>query len=467
MLIGTNDLGQNYETNTVIARLDGLISNITTNRPNAKVIVANLLPRGDNIEPLIETIFNPYVPGLVAQHAARGEQVYFWDMHSKFTTNDLDGTLHPNPTGYQKLGQQWFYAVNDLLAPCTSANLALNQVVTASSVDNAGDVASNAVDGNFNSFWGSAAAGHQWIYVDLGSLQNISRLRWVWTAAYATSYVVQVSTNATSWTTVYNTTLGTGGTNSVAFAPTNARYVRVFAEQAALSSGYGLAELQAYASRLVNLALNKTVTASSTLDPVNQPAANVVDGNTNSSWSAKSDDYEWIAIDLGSVQTVGGVQLNWQPSYGQSYEIQVSTDNVTWTRVYNTSSGTGGIENITFTAVNARYVRMYGLQRGTANGYSLSEFGVYAPQNSPASNQFQPLVYVPQLTPALGQNNTRLALSWSATAQQPYGVQYAANLTFPVWYDYEPQVINTGTVASILLPLTSPSQQFFRVKPAF
>jgi len=48
-----------------------------------------------------------------------------------------------------------------------------------------------------------------------------------------------------------------------------------------------------------------------------------------------------------------------------------------------------------------------------------------------------------------------------------YGIQYASDLAAPLWYDYEPQVIATGSVMSISWPIGNASQQFFRVKPAF
>jgi hypothetical protein len=51
---------------------------------------------------------------------------------------------------------------------------------------------------------------------------------------------------------------------------------------------------------------------------------------------------------------------------------------VDWSHVaYDQKDGKGGIEDITFPAVTARYVRMYGTQRNTAYGYSLFEFQIY------------------------------------------------------------------------------------------
>ena len=466
LLIGTNDIGQNDDPTNAIVRLDGLISHITTDCPNARLVVANLIPRSDiNYNNEINTLFNPFVPGLIAQHAANGEQVYFWDLHSQIALADTDG-LHPTPSGYIKIGKQWFDAINSLYASFTGLNLALKKSITASSVS-AGHVATNAVDGNPASYWFSASSDPQWISVDLGSVQNINRAKWIWTTTFGKSYQVQVSTNNVTWASVYTTTNGVGGTNSVAFSPTNARYVRIYGTVRGTGLGYGINEFQVYATPLLNLALNKSATASSTSDAVNLPASKAVDGNAFTHWSSTAHDVEWITVDLGSVQNVGWVRLNWDLAYGQSYEIQVSTDNLNWIPVYNTSSGTGGIEDISFTAVNARFVRMYGMQRGTTNGYSLNEFGIYRPLNAPANNQFQPMVSALNVTAFLNQSNSSIGLTWPSIVQQTYGIQFSATLNDPVWYDFEPQVTATSSVVNVLLPLGNQLQKFFRVKPAF
>jgi lysophospholipase L1-like esterase len=466
LLIGTNDIGQDYDPTNAIVRLDALISHITTDRPNARVIVANLLARSDATDNnMINTLFNPFVPGVVAQHVANGEQVYFWDLHAALTVADTDG-LHPIPSGYIKIGNQWFNAINNVYGPYTGFNLAFNKIATASSV-NGNNVPTNAVDGNASTYWSSVNSDPQWLSVDLGTVQNISRVRWVWTAAYGKSYQIQISTNNATWVSVYNTTGGVGGTNSVSFAPASARYVRIYGTARANGLGYGIYEFQVCATPLADLALNKPVTASSTSDAVNFPASKTVDGDPDTGWSSRANDAEWIAVDLGSVQSIGWVRLKWGAAYGQGYEIQVSTNNLSWSRVYNTASGTGGIEDISFTAANARYVRMYGMQRGTTNGYFLNEFCIYGSPNTPASTQFQPLAYVPGVKAAANQSNSSLALSWNSLAQQPYGIQFTTNLMAPVWYDYEPQVTATGNVANLLLPLYDGPQKFFRVKPAF
>ncbi len=85
---------------------------------------------------------------------------------------------------------------------------------------------------------------------------------------------------------------------------------------------------------------------------------------------------EWIYVDLGSVQPVGGVRLDWEASFGKGYKIQVSDDAKTWKEVYKTDEGRGGVDEITFPEVDARYVRMFGTELGWWFGYSLWSFDV-------------------------------------------------------------------------------------------
>jgi hypothetical protein len=125
-----------------------------------------------------------------------------------------------------------------------------------------------------------------------------------------------------------------------------------------------------------NLALGKTAVASTAYPGL--PASNVTDGNLSSRWSSQFSDSEWIYVDLGAVFTIDQVVLRWETAYGRGYKIQVSNDAVTWSDVYSTTTGDGGVDNITLTLLSSgRYVRMSGTQRATAYGYSLREFEVY------------------------------------------------------------------------------------------
>lgn len=124
----------------------------------------------------------------------------------------------------------------------------------------------------------------------------------------------------------------------------------------------------------VDLAKGKQISASS----ANQTnAADANDGNHHTRWASKSNDDEWIAVDLGKQEVVNGVGLNWEEAYGKSYKIEVSDDQKHWHQVYQTDEGRVGWQKATFPEVSCRYVRMHGIERGSWWGYSLYDFEVY------------------------------------------------------------------------------------------
>lgn len=79
---------------------------------------------------------------------------------------------------------------------------------------------------------------------------------------------------------------------------------------------------------------------------------------------------------LGEVRHIDQVDLIWEVAYGKEYKIDVSNDAGTWTTIEHVTNSDGGIDRIE-TSTDVRYVRMYGIQRGTEWGYSLFEFEVY------------------------------------------------------------------------------------------
>lgn len=124
-----------------------------------------------------------------------------------------------------------------------------------------------------------------------------------------------------------------------------------------------------------NFALNRPVAVSSVEG--NYQGSNAVDGNTGSRWASLWNDAEWLSVDLGSQKEIRKVALNWEAAYGKSYRIQVSNDGTVWNTVATVTNGDGGADEVTFGMVDARYVRVEGIARGTGYGYSIYEFGVY------------------------------------------------------------------------------------------
>ncbi|GGK80164.1 galactose-binding domain-containing protein [Mangrovihabitans endophyticus] len=286
--------------------------------------------------------------------------------------------------------------------------------VTASSVEWEGTPAAAAVDGDTGTRWSSAFAANQWIQVDLGSTQSISRVALNWEAAYARAFSIQFSTNGSSYSTAYSTTTGPGGQQNIAVSG-NARYVKLVLTQRALEIyGYSLWEFQVFAgggstpttppttppttgpggSRL--LSYNKPARASSEQnDPQCNPctANKAFDNDPASRWATNPDtgwvDPGWIYVDLGATAQISQVVLQWDPAYGKAYQIQVSPDAANWSTIWSTSNG-DGLKDVINASGTGRYVRMYGTARSGPYGYSLWEFSVYGTGGNPQAPPAQP-----------------------------------------------------------------------------
>lgn len=126
-----------------------------------------------------------------------------------------------------------------------------------------------------------------------------------------------------------------------------------------------------------NLALHRPVQCSS-VENASLACLKAVDGDYGTRWSSAFLDPQWIWVDLGKVQPISRIVLYWETAYGTDYQIQVSNDGSTWQTVFTVTGGDGGVDILEMNT-QARYVRLFGIKRGTQWGYSLYEFEIYGP----------------------------------------------------------------------------------------
>jgi hypothetical protein len=131
-------------------------------------------------------------------------------------------------------------------ATCGTTNIALHQPTTASSVQGPTWPASNATDGNLSTRWSSAFSDPQWLEVDLGSTQSICQVVIHWETAYGKAFQIQTSNDNTTWTSIFSTTTGTGGTQTIPVSGSG-RYIRMYGTVRATQYGYSIYEFQVFA----------------------------------------------------------------------------------------------------------------------------------------------------------------------------------------------------------------------------
>ncbi|WP_373316097.1 discoidin domain-containing protein, partial [Spirilliplanes yamanashiensis] len=154
---------------------------------------------------------------------------------------------------------------------CTTAPLlSQGRTATSSSIES-GYPANLAVDGNTGTRWSSAFADPQWIQVDLGSTQNLSRVELNWEAAFGQAYTIQTSTNGTTWTTAATVTNGDGGADSLNVSG-SARYVRMNGTTRGTPYGYSLWEFKVFgACGATTPPTTQPTTTPPTTQPTTQP----------------------------------------------------------------------------------------------------------------------------------------------------------------------------------------------------
>jgi len=121
--------------------------------------------------------------------------------------------------------------------------------VTASTND--GNLPANTVDNNLGTRWSGSGDG-AWIQYDLGTTQNVARVS---VAAYQGNgrhnrFDIQVSDDATAWTTVFSgeTSATTTLQEPFDFTPTPGRYVRYLGHMADISTWNSVTEVDIFAA---------------------------------------------------------------------------------------------------------------------------------------------------------------------------------------------------------------------------
>jgi Glycosyl hydrolase catalytic core/F5/8 type C domain len=126
-----------------------------------------------------------------------------------------------------------------------------------------------------------------------------------------------------------------------------------------------------------NLALKRPAGASSS-ENAGTPVSAALDGDPATRWSSAFADPQTLQVDLGSVQQLCAVTLQWEAAFGRAFSLEVSSDNRTWTPLYSTMTGTGGTQKLTVSG-SGQHLRLTGTARATPYGYSLYELQAFGP----------------------------------------------------------------------------------------
>ena len=140
----------------------------------------------------------------------------------------------------------------------------------------------------------------------------------------------------------------------------------------------------------MNLAYQKPAYASSQIGDGSGPEKAVDGDATGSRWESQwTNAQEDFWVDLEDNYLINKVRICWENARAKKYELQTSLDGKEWTTVKTVTDVKTGGETIDFTPVEARYVKMHGLQKEMeAYGYSIYEFEVYGLKKTSTGIQY-------------------------------------------------------------------------------
>jgi PKD repeat protein len=143
----------------------------------------------------------------------------------------------------------------------------------------------------------------------------------------------------------------------------------------------------------LNLALNKPVTASS-LEYGALTAANAIDGSITSRWSSQFTDTQWILVDLGASYSINQIKLFWEAAFARDFQIQISSDAVSWS-ILNSISNNTTLTNDIILDGTGQYIRIYCTKRATSYGYSIYELEVFGEPSTTRNSSARIAEYIP------------------------------------------------------------------------
>ena len=282
-----------------------------------------------NQQPL-DVIFSPRPVRLIRIEQTGSDSIYWWSIHAVEISSEIK----------------------------ISAQSSHNNVLTGA------DNVAQAVDGQPDTRWSSRALQQpgMWFELDLKQLRNIKGLKLDTAGSpndYPRGYIVRLSPDGQQWREVARQD-NSDRALDLNFAAQPARYIRV--EQTASADRWWWS-IHEVAVRYDDSRLVITATAShnnvlSGVDNLTQ----ALDDQPDTRWSSRALQQPgmWFELDLNSIQTVKGLQLDtaasWQ-DYPRGYIVSISLDRQQWTEVARKNNNDRALD-VNFEPRTARYIRV-------------------------------------------------------------------------------------------------------------
>lgn len=203
-------------------------------------------------------------------------------------------------------------------------------------------------------YWVTAETTPVWWCADFGATASITSLRIDWESAYASTFEIQVSNDAATWDTVYSTSSGSGGNQTVSGLTGSGRFWRIYVTGGlAISPFCAIYYVEFTGSVGSSWCLPRSSAAAN--DSSEGSASGSIDGDITTRWGSSAGSGSWLQVDLGAVYNITSVAPLFEMAEAD-YDIQWSADGSTgWTTL---GTGTGSLLPPTNLSGSARHIRL-------------------------------------------------------------------------------------------------------------
>jgi lysophospholipase L1-like esterase len=182
LMIGTNDIVQDYQLATAPTRLGGLLDRIHQLRPAIRLIVSSVPPLANATDDAQAASYNADVRSLVQARAGAGRPISFVDVSAALTKSDLTGDgIHLTAAAYSKVADAWYPAIQAALgSPSVTLTAPTSGTAYPSGTPVRLEATASDADGiaRVEFFAGAAKLGDD----------TAAPYEWVWTTAVAGSH---------------------------------------------------------------------------------------------------------------------------------------------------------------------------------------------------------------------------------------------------------------------------------------
>ena len=264
----------------------------------------------------------------------------------------------------------------------------------------------HAVDARSDTRYAAVSDDNAFFYVDLGGIERVGKVVIDWEAAYASEYLLQMSMDAVTWTTIATVTKTNNDIDEIEFPKwIETQFVKFQGVSRALEYGYSFYSFEVYGPKSLGVA-GDVVYASSYENPTILPSSAILDNEAHTRWASQQQDNECLIFDFKSPVIFDLIKVRWEVSFARIFKIYThpettstspTRDDDGWTYLTGTEAGLGEVDTFKLTEeATSRYVKVDLIQRETSENtkktgrypwestFSIYSFDIYKEADLPA-----------------------------------------------------------------------------------